>query len=103
MDTNMLIELIVINSNYPWDLLLLADPSKKAIEKYLYESDCYVARCNEITIGSAVIKTKGSTVFELMNMNIAVFQHIKIEGVFNIKKVSMQIIDTFFIQAYRLQ
>ncbi|MGK9118612.1 GNAT family N-acetyltransferase [Olivibacter jilunii] len=71
MDTNMFVELTVINGNYPWDLLMLADPSKSAIEKYLYDSDCYIARCNEVVIGVAVIKSQDSEVYELMN--IAVF------------------------------
>lgn len=71
MDANGLVDLAITKSNYPWDLLLLADPSKMAIEKYLYESDCYLAWCNEIKIGVAVVKEKEANIFELMN--IAVF------------------------------
>jgi hypothetical protein len=27
----------------PWDLLLVADPERKQVEKYLYAGDCYAA------------------------------------------------------------
>ncbi|MDR1162003.1 MAG: GNAT family N-acetyltransferase, partial [Tannerellaceae bacterium] len=32
------------NDNYPYDLLLLADETKEAIDKYLFCSDVYVAK-----------------------------------------------------------
>lgn len=31
------------NENYPMELLLLADPSKKLVEEYLKRGECFVA------------------------------------------------------------
>jgi hypothetical protein len=43
MNFNMVIRLLSADEMPPYDLLLLADPSVKMIEKYLFESSVYVA------------------------------------------------------------
>lgn len=36
-----------INDNYPWDLLLDADPCRELVEEYLEKGECWAGRENE--------------------------------------------------------
>ncbi|WP_102026723.1 GNAT family N-acetyltransferase [Salirhabdus sp. Marseille-P4669] len=56
---------------YPMDILLLADPSQKLIEKYLLNGQCYVAEQNSIFIGAYVLLAKTCNTIEIMNIAIS--------------------------------
>lgn len=64
-------QLELIRENYPWNLLLLADPDRTAIYRYLGNSDCYVARDGEVLAGVAVLHSLSGTTAELMNIAVA--------------------------------
>ncbi len=56
----------------PMDLLLLADPSEKMIEKYVHSGACYVALSANQCIGACVLQHKSAHEAEIMNMSVAV-------------------------------
>jgi ribosomal protein S18 acetylase RimI-like enzyme len=56
--------------NVPYDLLLLADPSKKNIDNYLSKSSLYVAQCSDEIIGCYVLCPKDNDTVELMNIAV---------------------------------
>lgn len=58
-------------SEVPIDLLLLADPSEKAIKEYLNQARCFVAYTNDEVIGSCVLKPIGGGILELMNIAVS--------------------------------
>lgn len=55
----------------PYDLLLLADPNKELIDKYLKVGECFVARNenNEI-IGEYVLLNNPDRIFEIINVAV---------------------------------
>jgi len=65
----------------PWELLLLADPSRPRVEAYLAGGHCYVAALAEAPsgemctadaiIGVFVLAATGARVYELMNIAVA--------------------------------
>jgi ribosomal protein S18 acetylase RimI-like enzyme len=65
----------------PWELLLLADPSRPRVEGYLAAGCCYVAalaeplpgakRAGDAIIGVFVLAATGPRVYELMNIAVA--------------------------------
>ena len=65
----------------PWELLLLADPSRPRVEVYLAAGLCCVAtlaeappgemRAGDATIGVFVLAATGARVYELMNIAAA--------------------------------
>ena len=59
-------------SNAPMDLLLLADPSEEMINRYLSDSDLFVAKEGGKTIGVLALKKEGN---EAEIMNVAVNEH----------------------------
>ncbi|UCZ53810.1 GNAT family N-acetyltransferase [Bacillus shivajii] len=55
----------------PYDLLLLADPSKKIVDRYLERGFCYVSEIEDEIIGVFVLLfTKGDTI-EIVNVAIS--------------------------------
>ena len=55
----------------PWNLLLLADPSKDLVSKYLDKSFCYVVESeNEGTIGVIVLVPISNHIIEIMNLAV---------------------------------
>jgi len=52
----------------PFDLLLLADPSRKLVEAYVAEGECYVAEENEEKIGVFVVVTVSTNTIEIKNI-----------------------------------
>lgn len=54
----------------PWDLLLLADPSKDLVKKYLKSSDVYVALINNTIVGEYVLTNISSQIVELKNIAV---------------------------------
>lgn len=62
----------------PWDLFLLADPSREAIEKYLQKCHVYVGKIQAQVVGGYIIKEKEKSEYELMN--IAVYPAFQKQG-----------------------
>ena len=67
---------ITIVSLAPWDfvpyeLLLLADPSRKMIQGYLQESEMFVAQLNEETIGILALLPLNAELAEIKNVAVA--------------------------------
>lgn len=54
----------------PYELLLLADPSKNLIDKYLERSDVFVAKQNDETIGILVLFPLTSRTVEIKNIAV---------------------------------
>lgn len=63
----------------PWDLLLLADPSKKLVEEYLKNGQIYVAIINDKVVGEYVLLDRGNGLVEIMN--IAVDERFQGQGI----------------------
>ena len=55
----------------PLELLLLADPSKEAIAKYLKKGDCFVAYGGNRIIGVYIMIPRSRGVLEIMNVAVA--------------------------------
>ena len=68
----------VSTSNAPMDLLLLADPSEEMINRYLLDSDIFVANEGDNTIGVLALKKAGN---EAEIMNVAVDEHHQGKGI----------------------
>ncbi|TVX95326.1 GNAT family N-acetyltransferase [Cohnella terricola] len=67
---NLSIRLLDENDDIPYDLLLLADPSKKLVDEYLQRGYCYVAHRNGELVGEFVlIRTHPCTV-EIVNITV---------------------------------
>lgn len=62
----------------PLDLLLLADPSEKMIEKYVYSGDSYLAKLEGELIGAFILSPITETEIELKN--ICVYTHYQGQG-----------------------
>ncbi len=57
-------------NNIPYDLLLLADPSKEKIDEYLNGSHSYIYEIAGIIVGVCVYKELSKDTFEIMNIAI---------------------------------
>lgn len=57
--------------NIPYNLLLLADPSKKMIEKYIEVGECYIAYIQQDIIGAYVILETAPATLEIMNIVVS--------------------------------
>ena len=54
----------------PYELLLLADPSKDLVEEYLKQSNIYIARQNNETIGVVVLLSLTPETVEIKNVAV---------------------------------
>src|SRR5580765_982646 len=54
----------------PYELLLLADPSKDLVDKYLKQSDSFIARQNEETLGVVVLFPLTEETVEIKNIAV---------------------------------
>ena len=68
-----------VNDQTPYELLLLADPSKKLIDEYLKQSDVFIAGQNEETIGVIVLFPLTAETVEIKN--IAVKPELQGQGI----------------------
>jgi ribosomal protein S18 acetylase RimI-like enzyme len=59
------------NNEVPWDLLMLADPSKVMIKKYLKDGETYIAVFGKQIIGAYVLVKISSNSYELKNIAVA--------------------------------
>lgn len=63
----------------PWDLLLLADPSRELVEEYVKRGYCYVAREGEEVVGEYVLIRTHPQTIEIVN--IAVKEECQGQGI----------------------
>ena len=59
------------NTEIPWDLLFLADPSREMIEKYLGNGEISIALVEEKIVGVYVVVNLSDEVYELKNIAVA--------------------------------
>lgn len=64
-------DLEIIQENYPYDLLLLADPSRVQVERYLAEGDCYIAIVGEEVIAVLVLQQISKSTIEIKNIAVS--------------------------------
>jgi len=67
---NVRIRRLYENENIPYDLLLLADPSRELTDKYLTTSEIYVAVLNKNIIGTYVLYPVNSEIIEIKNISV---------------------------------
>lgn len=60
-----------ITEEYPMELLILADPSKKLIQQYIERGECYVGEEKEEIVGVFVLLPTRPETVELVNIAIA--------------------------------
>lgn len=70
MDNLLTIKQLKNKNELPWKLLLLADPSKKTVERYIDGSDAYIALINNVVIGVYVLTIRTKGVIELKNIAV---------------------------------
>lgn len=58
------------NSDPPWDLLLLADPSREMIDRYLSESEVFVGELQGKLIGVLVLLPLSDGIVEIKNLAV---------------------------------
>jgi len=68
---DLIIQKLNKQENLPWDLFLLADPSRKVIENYLANSEIYIAKMNEEIVGEFILINILKDVVELKNIAVA--------------------------------
>ncbi len=56
------------NEEIPFELLLLADPSKKLIQEYIERGYCFMAYMNEELVGVFVLIQTDSEIYEIVNI-----------------------------------
>ncbi|MDX1806875.1 MAG: GNAT family N-acetyltransferase [Paenisporosarcina sp.] len=72
------IRLLTKDENRPWDLLLLADPSRIIVQEYIKNAVIHVGEQDKKIIGVCVVKETAKTVVEIMN--IAVIESLQGQG-----------------------
>ncbi|MDL2312464.1 GNAT family N-acetyltransferase [Bacteroidales bacterium OttesenSCG-928-B11] len=60
-----------IENNYPYDLLLLADETIEAINTYLFDSDVYIAKIDNETVGVFCLLPHDEETLEIMNIAVS--------------------------------
>ena len=70
MDKTFVIKSHQEGDAYPFDLLLLADPEKKVLESYLYDSELFLLSKSSLLLGVLVLKALGESSYEIMNIAI---------------------------------
>lgn len=61
----------------PMDLLLLADPSRKVVERYVSRGECFIAKIEQRTIGVYVLLATRPETVELVNVAVDEKHHGK--------------------------
>ncbi|GAL86722.1 acetyltransferase [Sporocytophaga myxococcoides] len=67
---NLIFQKLDKNAIIPYDLLLLADPSKDLIEQYIKLSDIYIARQNEEAVGVIALFPLTPDAVEIKNVAV---------------------------------
>ncbi|MBV7389104.1 MULTISPECIES: GNAT family N-acetyltransferase [Enterococcus] len=81
------IQLLDPKEPVPWDLLLLADPSKEMIQNYLSESQLLVYRLEEIV---------GVLVYQGISENEVEIKNLAVAPAYQNKKIASQLLTAFF-------
>ncbi|QCR32459.1 GNAT family N-acetyltransferase [Lysinibacillus sp. SGAir0095] len=68
----MIIRELEMGEKIPYELLLLADPSKKIVEEYVNRGDCFIAECGNQVVGIYVLLPTRPKTVELVNVAVAV-------------------------------
>ena len=68
--SRLVISLIVNDDDLPWELLLLADPSRELVSVYLANGECYIAKLQGELVGEFLIMPRTPDVWELMNIAV---------------------------------
>jgi ribosomal protein S18 acetylase RimI-like enzyme len=68
--TEVTIQLLGKNQPIPYELLLLADPSKKLIDIYLQTAEVYVATVQQKIIGAYMLYPSETGVMEIKNISV---------------------------------
>lgn len=73
MSTNKSVKMKLekVENNYPYELLLLADETIEAINKYLFDSDVYVAKIKEEKVGVFCLFPHDEETIEIMNIAVS--------------------------------
>ncbi|WP_200817076.1 GNAT family N-acetyltransferase [Chitinophaga eiseniae] len=67
---NMIIQLLEGQDALPYDLLLLADPSREMIDTYISDSRVYLARIGEVRVGVYVLTPLDGKKAEVKNIAV---------------------------------
>jgi aminoglycoside 6'-N-acetyltransferase I len=65
-----MIRLLEKDKKIPYDLLLLADETMEAINKYIHQSDIYVLDQDNIIIAVCVLQTISNDTIEIKNIAV---------------------------------
>lgn len=65
------------NENYPMELLLLADPSRKLVEEYIKRGKCFISEIDNHIIGVYVLLPTRPETVELVNIAVVEEMHGK--------------------------
>lgn len=76
---NLKIDILKEEESYPYELLLLADETVDAINKYLFDSEVYLVKKNSENVGVFCLYRINDQTIELKN--IAVAEHFQSKGV----------------------
>jgi aminoglycoside 6'-N-acetyltransferase I len=58
-------------NNYPYELLLLADETIEAVNKYLFDSDVYIAKIEKEVVGVFCLLPHNAETIEIMNIAVS--------------------------------
>lgn len=67
---NMNIRTLTNDEKLPWDLLLLADPSRLIVQEYVKNAVIYVGELEQKIIAICVVKETAKTIVEIMNIAV---------------------------------
>lgn len=67
---NLIIQQLINRDQIPWDILLLADPSKENVQKYLEKGELYVTLLENKIIGGYIIVKKSKDIIEIKNIAV---------------------------------
>ena len=67
------------NHPIPYDLLLLADETKEAIDRYIHQSSIFIYQVESTTIGVCAVNVENATTVEIKN--VAVHEHHQGNGI----------------------
>jgi ribosomal protein S18 acetylase RimI-like enzyme len=69
-NTNLIFSKLDKGEHIPYDLLLLADPSKSVIDEYLKESEIFTAKQDSVTAGVIVLQPLTAATLEIKNVAV---------------------------------
>lgn len=67
----ILIEEFTDKGALPWHLILLADPDKETVNKYISDSRCFVLKSQKEMQGQYMIRPMSGNAMEIMNISVA--------------------------------